>query len=313
MLEKSVQKRVQNHSWTFSKVGNFSNLADEHRKDWRVLQARSRNCRSRPLIRRYLGRKTKVRKRVAIILKVSRTSPTREVKTRLSRCNTKSSSTKTRTTFPASKETCCMDSWPKNWLGMVTLIWIVFFNHLVVIYNMARVGSTIWFCSKILVTSNIDSFVSDGVCTHHTVQRAIYTRKHFQVCGSSRIGSLKSSASSQVMFHVSHCCLTSRLFHFHLDSTHPLYYFFRTTVILAIHALEDGLVDWLNKVLSISSLLFPNHRNALHILSAPLWFKVGLSKSFHQTIVADMLYLSATETHQRLANSVTIYLAPSSW
>ena len=44
----------------------------------------------------------------------------------------------------------------------------------------------------------------------------------------------------------SHCCLTSRLFHFHTALL--LYSFPRTVVPTAIHTLEDRLVDWLNKV-----------------------------------------------------------------
>ena len=51
------------------------------------------------------------------------------------------------------------------------------------------------------------------------------------------------------MFHaVSHCCLTSRRFHFH--TAHLLYSFPRTVVPTAIHIFKDSLVDWLNKVLA---------------------------------------------------------------
>ena len=46
---------------------------------------------------------------------------------------------------------------------------------------------------------------------------------------------------------------------------------------------------------SFQRLCFQIHLGAFRTLSALLWFKVGLSKSFHQVIIADLLYLSATE------------------
>ena len=48
-------------------------------------------------------------------------------------------------------------------------------------------------------------------------------------------------------------------------------------------------------VRSFQRLCFQIHLGAFRTLSALLWFKVGLSKSFHQVIIADLLYLSATE------------------
>ena len=46
----------------------------------------------------------------------------------------------------------------------------------------------------------------------------------------------------------------------------------------------------------VSVFSFQTHLDALRTLSALLWFKVGLSKSLHEVILADMPYLRATET-----------------
>ena len=43
-------------------------------------------------------------------------------------------------------------------------------------------------------------------------------------------------------------------------------------------------------------LSFETHLDVVRTLLAPLWFKLGLSKSLHQVILADLPHLRATET-----------------
>ena len=46
-----------------------------------------------------------------------------------------------------------------------------------------------------------------------------------------------------------------------------------------------------------SAYSFQTHLEVLRILSALVWFQLGMSKSLHQVILADVPWLSATGNH----------------
>ena len=155
--KQCLSKARKKNRFNFSMLSTMWNLhifTDEKRLGWGPLQTFWQSCTRRPFIHRYLGRKTKVRKGLEIVLRNSRTSRANAVKTRLSRSSTKvswnhtrswrswlrhqpcnssslTSSTKTRTTVPVLGEAWCVDSWPRHWLGMEVLFGIVLFNCLV--------------------------------------------------------------------------------------------------------------------------------------------------------------------------------------
>ena len=75
------------------------------------------------------------------------------------------------------------------------------------------------------------------------------------------------------------------------------YIFFTPSPTIRLRAVVDTFLSNLESRTSpVDTSDLQTHLDALRTLSAHLWFKVGVSKSFHQVIPADLPHLSVTET-----------------